>query len=131
MANEINIVLPDTGLTLVAKIWSGSVQIGSDIALTENVNRAGHYYGDAPVAIATGIYTLIIETAGGVIRGFNEVQFIDNLLQSGNFTKMDELWKIQGLKAGSPLTVTPSARTADTISLVISGDGETSSQISR
>lgn len=131
MANEINLVISETGLTLEAKIWSGNTQIGSDIALTENINRSGHYYGDAPGAIADGIYTLIIETTVGVVKGFNEVQFIDNVLQSGNLTKMDELWKIQGLKSGAPLTVTPTSRVADDITLVLSGDGETSAVATR
>lgn len=99
--------------------------------MTENSNRSGHYYGNAPVSIANGIYILIIETNGGVVKGFNEVQFIDNALQSGNLTKMDELWKLQGLKVGSALTITPTSRVADTISLTLTGDGVNSTIVSR
>lgn len=132
MANEINIVLSETGLTLVAKIWSANVQTGADIAMTENTNRSGHYYGNAPGAIADGIYILIIETSpGAVVKGFNEVQFIDNALQTGNLTKLDELHKIQGLKSGAPMTVTPTTRVAGAISLAISGDGVTTSTVTR
>lgn len=131
MANEINLVISETGLTLKAKIWSANAQIGSDINLTENSNRSGHYYGNAPGAITDGIYVLIIETDGGVVKGSNEVQFIDNALQSGNLTKLDELHKIQGLKSGVDLVVTPTSRVAGAINLTISGDGVTSSTVSR
>lgn len=131
MANEINLVLSETGLTLTAKIWYGNTQIGSDINLIENTNRSGHYYGDTPVTIADGIYIMIIETGGGVVKGFNEVQFIDNSLQSGNLTKLDELHKIQGLKNGTDMVVTPTSRVAGSITLAISGDGVTSSTVQR
>lgn len=131
MANEINIVLPTTGLTLKAKIWSGNTQVGADINLTENTNRTGHYYGNAPGAIADGTYIIIIETAAGAVQGSNEVQFIDNVMQSGNLTKLDELHKIHGLRAAAPLAVTPTARTAGAINQVISGDGVTTSVLTR
>lgn len=131
MANEINIVLPTSGLTLKAKIWSGNTQIGADINLVENTNRTGHYYGNAPGAIADGIYIVIIETAAGAVQGSNEVQFIDNVMQSGNLTKLDELHKIHGLRAAAPMTVTPTGRVAGAISQVISGDGITTSTVTR
>lgn len=131
MANEINIVLPTTGLTLKAKIWSGNTQVGADVNLTENTNRTGHYYGNAPGAIADGTYIIIIETAGGAVQGSNEAQFIDNVMQSGNLTKLDELHKIHGLRAAAPLTVTPTARAAGAINQVISGDGVTTSVLTR
>lgn len=131
MANEINIVLAETGATLKAKIWSGNTQVGADINLTENTNRSGHYYGDAPGAIADGIYIIIIETAGGAVKGSNEAQFIDNVMQSGNLTKLDELHKIHGLRAAAPMTVTPTTRVAGAINQVISGDGTTTSTVTR
>jgi len=131
MANEINIVISETGLTLVGKLWQANVQTGADITMTENSGRSGHYYGNAPGAIADGIYILIIETAGGVVKGSNEVQFIDNALQSGNLTKLDELHRIQGLKSGQPMTVTPTTRVVGAISLAISGDGVTTTTVTR
>lgn len=132
MANEINIVIPETGLTLVGKLWQANVQVGSNITMTENTNRSGHYYGNAPGSIATGIYILIIETNGGVVKGSNEVQFIDNVMQTGNLTKLDELYKISGLKSGVPMVVTPTTRDAGAaIHMDITGDGVTSSTVTR
>lgn len=131
MANEINIVLAETALTLKAKIWSGNTQIGADINLTENTNRSGHYYGNAPGAIADGIYILIIETSGGVVKGSNEIQFIDNVMQTGNLTKLDEIHKIHGLRAAAPLTVTLTTRVAGAINQAIGGDGIASSTLTR
>ena len=46
-------------------------------------------------------------------------------------TLVDELHKIQGLDASSPMTVTPTQRTAGTIDLSISGDGETVTVVER
>jgi hypothetical protein len=46
-------------------------------------------------------------------------------------TKLDEIYKIHGLQDGSPLTVTPSARSAGGISQTITGDGETSTTVTR
>ncbi len=132
MANEINVVLSETGLTLVAKIWSGDTQIGSDIALTENINRTGHYYGNAPGAITDGLYILIIETdPAGVVKASNEVQFIDNALQSGNLTKLDELHKIGGLNSAAPMTATPTSREAGAIALDVAGYGTSSTTVTR
>ena len=45
--------------------------------------------------------------------------------------KSDELHRIQGLKAGEPMTVTPTSRKAGDIDLDISGDGETSTTVER
>lgn len=46
-------------------------------------------------------------------------------------TKITETHKIQGLDATAPMTVTPSSRVAGTISLAITGDGETTSTVTR
>lgn len=131
MANEINIVLPasDTGLTLVCKFWSGNTQIGSDVTMTENTNRSGHYYGNAPGSIADGIYIAIIQTNGGVVKGYKEIQFAGNQIVLS--TQLDELHKLQGLQSANPMTVTPTTRSAGAINQAITGDGVTTSTVTR
>lgn len=44
---------------------------------------------------------------------------------------LDELWKIAGLDSVSPMTVTQLERVAGTIRLAITGDGETTSTVTR
>lgn len=44
---------------------------------------------------------------------------------------VDELHKIQGLSAGNPMTVTPALRSAAGINLSISGDGQSSTTVTR
>ena len=44
---------------------------------------------------------------------------------------VDELHKIQGLSSGNPMTVTPTSREAAAISLQITGDGETTTTVTR
>jgi hypothetical protein len=56
--------------------------------------------------------------------------------QAGNIlaqiqTLVDELHKIEGLSDGNPMTVTPTNRTAGTINLDITGDGETTTTVTR
>lgn len=46
-------------------------------------------------------------------------------------TKLGELYALQGLQAGSPMTVTPTSRTVGSITLAISGDGTTSTTVTR
>ena len=46
-------------------------------------------------------------------------------------TLIDELHKIQGLDASSPMTVTPTQRTSGAIDLAITGNGETSTTVTR
>lgn len=46
-------------------------------------------------------------------------------------TKVDELHKLQGLDAANPMTVTPTTRTAGTIEQEITGDGETTTTVTR
>jgi len=48
-----------------------------------------------------------------------------------NDTKLKELWQLQGLDSANPMTVTPADRVAGDISLVISGDGKTTSKATR
>jgi hypothetical protein len=45
--------------------------------------------------------------------------------------RTDELHRIHGLKSGEPMTVTPTTRVAGTISQTISGDGTTTTTVTR
>lgn len=45
--------------------------------------------------------------------------------------KLDELHRLQGLKPGEPMTVTPTSRTVGDIELELTGDGVTSTTVSR
>lgn len=47
------------------------------------------------------------------------------------FDKVDELHKIAGLDAASPMTVTPTSRAAGGVSQVISGDGQNTTTVTR
>jgi hypothetical protein len=46
-------------------------------------------------------------------------------------TQVDELHKIQGLDTSNPMTVTPTTRVAGAIELELTGDGETSTTVTR
>ena len=44
---------------------------------------------------------------------------------------VDELHKLQGLDASNPMTVTPTSRTTGRIRQTISGDGQTTTTVTR
>ena len=52
-------------------------------------------------------------------------------LSTDQATQLDELHKLQGLDASNPMTVTPTSREAGSISQTISGDGSTTSTVTR
>lgn len=84
----------------------------------------------------------IFDVGGGILVQ-NQVQVIPTnsagLIQitSGSglsvdqATQLDELWKLSGLDAASPMNVTPTSRTAGTIDLDLSGDPQTSVTVQR
>jgi hypothetical protein len=45
--------------------------------------------------------------------------------------RVRELHQLQGLDSGNPMTVTPSSRTVGAINQVITGDGETTTTVTR
>jgi hypothetical protein len=51
--------------------------------------------------------------------------------QTTDAGKLDELHRIHGLKSGEPMTVTPTSRVAGDISQTISGDGTTTTTVTR
>jgi hypothetical protein len=79
MANEINLNNGITGLTVTAKLYSGSTQVGSTISLTEVSGALGRYTGSMP-STAAGVYGVLFYSAGSQIgsgkiewNGTNEV----------------------------------------------------------
>lgn len=54
-------------------------------------------------------------------------------LSAAQATQLLELWQLQGLQLGNPMTVTPTQRKIDddSIDLTLTGDGETSSVVTR
>jgi len=69
------------------------------------------------------------------VRSFNSAGLISVTSGSGlsaeQATMLEELYKLQGLSAGDPMTVTTTSRTAGDISQTISGDGVTTTTVTR
>ena len=73
MANELNITLGQTGLTVIARLFSAGSQVGTDISLTEIVGQGGYYTGNMP-AVAAAYYDVLF-LINGVIRGSNSINW--------------------------------------------------------
>ena len=66
MANELNLNNGITGLTVTARLYSGSTQIVSAISMTEVSGALGRYTGSMP-ATAAGVYGVLFYSAGAQI----------------------------------------------------------------
>jgi hypothetical protein len=83
--------------------------------------------------LVSDIWSNAVRTVtGGTIDTNNDMRGTDgaNTIAPDN-TKIDELHKLQGLDAANPMTVTPTSRTTGAISQAISGDGETTTTVTR
>ena len=90
-------------------------------ALTPIILRGGVLYRDDGQSIRqTGSQTIEMLPDEVYVAGIDAI-----------VTLVAELHALQGLKAGSPMTVTPTARTVAGISLAISGDGTTTTTVTR
>jgi len=95
----------------------------------DDANTTGFYTELIACTVANGFengktYTIYIAATvdsdtGGICYGFKAA------------TLVDELHKLQGLDASNPMTVTQTARTVGSITQVISGDGASTTTVTR
>jgi hypothetical protein len=89
--------------------------------------------GSSPETIAAAVWshaTRTLTSFGSLVA--NIWANVTRTLTAGTKdTEIDELHKLQGLKEGSPMTVTPTSRTVDDIDLEITGDGENTTTVTR
>lgn len=126
MANEIYISAI-TGLTPSCQLYSGSSTVGSPFNATE-IGTTGIYLASVPNGVAFGIY-MVLATAGEERLGSGLLYW--NGTQEITPIEYDELHRIQGLQAASPATTTQSTWTAGDIEIAITGDGTTSTTMTR
>ena len=104
---------------------------GKDITFDDNFKGSIKWDtgGGAPVYAVEDMYAdgqvdkIYDEMDSGFLSCFFYFIMISNYLY--------DLWLIQGLDTANPMTVTPTSRTAETIQQTISGDGKTTSTITR
>lgn len=112
----IKLVGLDGGAAVSIDLNSGQVIVDTATCTNGNitVRGAGKLVDQNGEHIQTGTY--------GSLNVYNEVGF---------GTHIHEMWQLMGLDDGNPMTVTPTSRTAGNISQTISGDGETTSTVTR
>jgi len=123
--------IPKTGLTPTIDAWEMD---GTHAVNAQNMTEiaGGGYYYDFAAYDTTKDYFIRADGGAGLsvferyVEASNEVP-----INVDNTTKVDELHKSQGLDVSNPMTVTPTSRVAGTINQVISGDGETTSTVTR
>lgn len=121
MANELQILANDPGLTVTVKLVSNGMQQGADIALTESPFIPGLYLGNVPMGTPEGTYA-VLAYAGGLLVSTGVLQWLGDRELDPKI--LDDVHLIHGLRPDSPLTVTPTQRTAGDIEQSITQAGE-------
>lgn len=80
---------------------------------------------EAGILVQNTVQVIPGNAAGLIIKS------VGSGLSVGEQAKLDELWKLQGLDISNPMTVTPTNRDAGSVGQVISGDGETTTTVTR
>ncbi len=82
---------------------------------------------EVPGALELDVTPAALTVAGQTVTlSYNEAACVEAI-----YAKVLEIWKLLGLDSENPMTVTPTSRTAGDISQTISGDGTTSTTVTR
>jgi hypothetical protein len=100
---------------LAAAVWNSIAASFNTTGTMGNKMNSAASAGDPWETALPGSY--LSTEAGGIL---SQIQ-----------TLVDELHKIQGLDSSNPMTVTPTTRVAGSIDLEITGDGETTTTVTR
>ena len=122
MANDIQISVV-TGLTITLQIYSGAATVGASFIATE-IGTTGEYVANMPAGIPYGLYMVLATVAAGKIGS-------GQIFWDGDYELINSLSKLEGLDGSNPMTVTPTTRVTGDIDLAITGDGETSTVVTR
>ncbi|MDY6857292.1 MAG: hypothetical protein SWO11_21835 [Thermodesulfobacteriota bacterium] len=115
---------PKTGLSptiIIRNITDGGLSVNGD-AVTESGN--GFYEYDFAGHDSQKEYDVIVDSVTLTGRERYAITYIPK-------DKVDDLYKLQGLDVSNPMTVTPTSRVAGSVSQTISGDGATTSTVTR
>ena len=104
--------------------YSGGGGISADMASGELLLESTITAGEITVR---GVADVVSEVTGTA----TVIDLTVNRAVELGFLQVDELWKLQGLDAANPMTVTPTSRVAGPISQTITGDGENTSTVTR
>jgi hypothetical protein len=98
-----------------------------------NISCSIKSFGDlTPEGLAAAVW----QALGSQFQGAGTMGLLLNSAGSGGIdpalvAKIVELWQLQGLDVDNPMTVTPTTRTTGTIDLEITGDGVTTTTVTR
>ena len=114
--------------TIFLRSGKGEDQVGHVIAYngTTKVATVVNDWNDIPDS-TTGYAMLPVFNPDSILDALSE----DHLIPGTIGKIFDELYKLQGLKAGKPMTVTRTSRECDDVSLEITGDGQESTTVTR
>lgn len=137
-----NLVMPEFVGIIHIKNMNGSNKVGIGLGAGQIILHSDTV--TSGLIHVSGIGSLLDEAGNHIHAGTwnGGVTIINELLDKTTIgegvweandveTQVDELHKLQGLKVGSPMTVTPTTRTVDDIDQDITGDGETTTTVER
>ena len=123
MANQINIsAMP--GLIVKIQLYNGVNTIGSLLS-TQQVSNTGEYVTSMPVGIPFGSYLVLAIDENNLKLGSGIIHW------DGNYELPIGPAILQGLNPANPSVTTPTTWNAGDIAIDITGDGITSTTITR
>ena len=106
------------------KISLSATEMDADNITVQAIDVAGDEWMEA-------IITYNTQDIVNIVSGMLDALSDDHLLPGSIGKILDELYKLQGLKTGKPMTVTRTSRECDDITLDITGDGQVSTTVTR
>ena len=129
VGTEVPVIDMSAGnLHLAFRNWSGPIRIinSTDPNNTVCFDSVSAATVDIDASCTEG--TMILR---GVITHTNNSTMTVNSSTQLDPRELDEIWQLQGLDADNPMTVTPTTRNVGSISQAISGNGVTTSTVTR
>lgn len=120
----------NTEVTLAGVTFARTVEIINGYTITfedaqYRVRLAGANNNISDVTNVNQV-SLIVQNSAGLITVSS-----GSGLSAAQDTRLTELHRLQGLESGSPMTVTPTSRSVTGVTQTISGDGETTTTVTR
>lgn len=119
-AIDADALAADAGTEIGTAVWASTTRTLT--ALDEDSTTLDL---DATIRAALGMASANLDTQLAAIDDFLDTEVAAIL------TRVTEMWQLEGLDISNPMTVTPNSRDAGTISQTISGDGTTTTTVTR
>ena len=117
-----------TGLTVSLQLYSSGVPYGLPFSAAE-IGTTGEYLAIVPPGTAFGYYLVVADIGDDAKIASGDLYWDGE--QEITPIMYEELRRLQGHKLSEPLEITKTSRSAGNLTLIITGDGENNTTVTR